>query len=129
MNNERSEEIFQRYCQLRGYCCSRIEKSNEHGVRTPDFEIMVDNIRIVVETKELTANQDDLRNWRATLSGEIVVHNRESGKRARSLIEDARGQLRQFAAVGIPSVAAFYDNSFSTRFALAPLDWASARLA
>jgi hypothetical protein len=110
MKKESPEEIFQRYYRLRGYRSLRVNKSNEHGVRTPDFEIMADNVKIVAEVKELTANEDDLRNWKATLSGEIVVHSREPGKRARSLIEGARGQLRPYADAGIPTIAALYDN-------------------
>jgi hypothetical protein len=104
---ERCEELFQRYCQLRGYRCSYIKKSDQQRVQMPDFE---NNVKIIAEAKELTANPDDIRLWREERAGKIVVHSRERGKRARDLIEDARGQLRPYARDGMPSVVVLYDN-------------------
>jgi hypothetical protein len=107
---ERSKELFQRYCELRGYGCKQLEESKLPNVRTPDLEILADEVKIIAEAKDLNANDEDIRCWRATLNGEIIVHHREPGKRARSLIEDARGQLRSYAEAGLPSVVVLYDN-------------------
>lgn len=110
LRKERSKELFQHYCQSQGYRCSCVEKSNEWRVRTPDFEVIANDVRIIVEAKDVNANDADIRNWRDTRSGKIVVHSREPGKRARSLIEDARGQLRAYAQAGVPCVVVLYDN-------------------
>ncbi len=107
---ERSKELFQRYCELRGYSCKPVEESTMSGIRTPDLEICADGQRIIAECKDLVANQVDISNWRETNSGKIVVHSREPGKRARSSIEAARGQLRPYAEAGVPSVVVLYDN-------------------
>jgi hypothetical protein len=107
---ERSKQLFQRYCQLRGYRCCHIATSNKHGVRTPDFEVFVNNTTIIAETKELTANPDDIRFWREERAGKIIVHGREPGKRARDAIEAARGQLRPYAEAEMPTVVVLYDN-------------------
>lgn len=107
---ERSKEPFQHYCHLRGYRCSRIKPSNQQGIRTPDFEVIANEIRVIAETKELTANAEDVRFWRDERAGRIVVHSREPGKRARYLINAARGQLRESAQAGVPSVVVLYDN-------------------
>jgi hypothetical protein len=107
---EQSKELFQRYCELCGYSCKRLEESKSCGVRTPDLEICADGLRVIAECKDLVANEDDIRNWRETNSGKAVVHSREPGKRARSSIEAARGQLRAYAEAGIPSIVVLYDN-------------------
>jgi hypothetical protein len=74
------------------------------------LEILADGLRVIAESKDLNANEDDIRHWRETRSGKIVVHSREPGKRARSSIEEARGQLRPYAQAGVPSVVVLYDN-------------------
>ncbi len=107
---ERSKELFQRYCELCRYSCKQLEESKQHGVRTPDLEVLADGITVIAEAKDINANDEDVRCWRETRSGNIVVHRREPGKRARSSIEDARGQLRPYAEAGVPSVIVLYDN-------------------
>ena len=107
---ERSKEFFRRYCELREYKCSRIEKSNQQGVRTPDLEMSADGVRVIAEAKDLNANDEDIRCWREERQGNTIVHGREPGKRARSLIESARGQLRPHAEAGVPSIVVLYDN-------------------
>jgi len=107
---EQSKELFQHYCQLRGYRCSPIKTSNQQGVRTPDFEVIANEMRVIAETKDVTANADDIRFWRKERAGTIVVHSREPGKRARYLINAARGQLRKSAQAGVPSVVILCDN-------------------
>ena len=107
---EQSKELLQRYCGLRGYGCRQVEESKSPGVRTPDLEIVAGGVRVIAEAKDLNANEDDIRYWRETRSGKIVVHSREPGKRARSAIEDARGQLRPYAEAGLPSIVVLYDN-------------------
>src|SRR5271154_1163189 len=94
---EQAKELLKRYCELQKYGCEELEESNLFGVRTPDLEIMADGIKVIAEAKDLNANDEDIRCWRETRSGKVVVHGREPGKRARSLIEDARGQLRPYA--------------------------------
>jgi len=107
---ERSKELFQHYCQLRGYRCSPIKTSDQQGVRTPDFEVIANETRVIAETKDVTANEDDIRLWRKERAERIVVHSREPGKRARYLINAARGQLRTSAQAGVPSVVILCDN-------------------
>ena len=107
---ERSKELFQRYCELRGYRCSCIKKSNQRDVRTPDLEVLANGVKVIAEAKDLNANHEDIRCWRETRKGEIIVHSRESGNRARYLIKKARGQLRPYAEAGVPSVVVLYDN-------------------
>lgn len=109
---EQSELHFQRYCDLRGYDCRRIDESKQPRVRSPDYEVFINTQRVIVEVKELIANQEESRNWRKTWSDEIVVHGREPGKRARQHIETAVGQIRPYAQKGDPTVVLLYDNIF-----------------
>lgn len=108
--DERAKKLFQRYCALRGYGCKALEESKIPRVRTPDLEVSADGVRVIVEAKDLNANADDIRNWRATRGGKTIVHGREPGKRARYLIAKARGQLRHSAEAGTPSVVVLYDD-------------------
>lgn len=107
---ERSEAQFQSYCRQRGYDLTRIEPAQESGVRSPDFSLFIKDREIIVEVKEITANDDDVRVWRDTRAGKVVVHRREPGKRARGQIEAAVGQLRPYAENGVPCVVVLYDN-------------------
>jgi hypothetical protein len=121
---ERGKELFKRYCELHKYACKELEESKLPGVRTPDLEILADGVKIIAEAKDLNANDEDIRCWRETRKGKIVVHSREPGKRARSMIEDARGQLRPYAEAGTSSIVVLYDNILvdGTR-AGPPIDW------
>ncbi|MGH7951781.1 MAG: hypothetical protein ACREFE_07665, partial [Limisphaerales bacterium] len=107
---EIAKNLFIRYCEFYKFNCKEIEESKLHGVRTPNLEISANGVKIIVEAKNLNANDEEIRCWRETRSGKIVVHGREPGKRARSLIEDARGQLRPYAEAGTPSIVVLYDN-------------------
>jgi hypothetical protein len=109
-NNEISKKLFQRYCESCGYACKLLPKSKTPRIRTPDLEIVTGGVRVIAEAKDLNANANDIRDWKKTLCGEIVVHSREPGKRARSLIAKARGQLRSSVEAGLPSVVVLYDN-------------------
>lgn len=107
-----SEILFQRYCEQHGYDINRIDESRESGIRSPDFSIVVKGQKIIVEVKEITANEEEIKLWRETRSGKIVVHGREPGKRARKHVEDAVGQLRSYAEKSTPTVVILYDNIF-----------------
>jgi len=109
---EQSEILFQRYCEQQGYDFNRIDESRELGVRSPDFSVSVKGQKIIVEVKEITANEEEIKLWRETRSGKVVVHGREPGKRARKHVEDAVGQLRPYAEKNIPTVVVLYDNIF-----------------
>jgi len=108
----RSEVLFQHYCDERGYGYSRIAESGEQRVRSPDFSILVSENRITVEVKEITANKAEVRLWRETRSGKVVVHAREPGRRAHNQIRAAARQLRQYAKEKCPCVVVLYDNVF-----------------
>src|SRR5436190_12411767 len=91
----------QRYCERRAYECTRIDECEADGVRSPDFDVLVNGARVIVEVKQMEANEEETRLWRETWSGKIVVHGREPGKRARYLIRRATGQLRTYALASI----------------------------
>jgi hypothetical protein len=109
---EQSEILFQRYCEHHGYNFNRIDESSESGIRSPDFCVVVKGQKIIAEVKEITANEEEIKLWRETRSGKIVVHRREPGKRARKHVEDAVGQLRPYAEKNIPTVVVLYDNIY-----------------
>src|SRR5262245_14250769 len=105
-----SETLFQRYCERHAYEYARMDERVAIGVRSPDFDVLVSGTRVIVEVKEMEANEEETRLWRETWSGKIVVHGREPGKRARYLIRRATGQLRPYALASIPTVVLLYDN-------------------
>src|ERR1035441_1852455 len=80
----RSEMLFQRSCDERGYGCSRSAETGKQRVRSPDFSVLVNEKGIIVEVKETTANEAEARLWRETRSGNVVVHCHESGRRAHN---------------------------------------------
>jgi hypothetical protein len=95
----RSEILFQHYCNQRGYKWSRPETVAKPRIRLPDYLVDVGQTKAAVEVKEIVANREETRLWRESRSGKIVVHGREPGKRARSQIEAAIGQLRSYSSL------------------------------
>jgi hypothetical protein len=85
----RSEMLFQRSCDERGYGCSRSAETGKQRVRSPDFSVLVNEKGIIVEVKETTANEAEARLWRETRSGNVVVHCHESGRRAHNRVRAA----------------------------------------
>jgi hypothetical protein len=61
MAKTQSETSFEKFCANLGISCKRI--SEEHG-KTPDYELTIDERKIIVEVKEITPNDEERESGR-----------------------------------------------------------------
>jgi len=100
-----SEQYFERFCERRGIPISRLP---EGTVKTPDYQIVVDGIEIVVEVKQIEPKDED----RGVLSD--VVEGKAASywvdmSRPRQSIHDGVKQLRAYAKGKRPGVVVLYE--------------------
>jgi hypothetical protein len=102
-----SELSFERFCDTCGIPVSPLKPD---GDRTPDFVIRVGGTDVVVEVKELTANEDERRALeQLRIKGSVSWGSGPAGKRVRYKIDDAKRQLERFAELGNPTLLVLYD--------------------
>jgi len=108
-NQTKSEVLFLDYCGLRGYAAKRISQPEDSG-RFPDYEVLIDKNRIIVEVKELCANPEDEKVAKSIEENRIELLTYDGGRRVRTHIEDAERQLRRYENEHCPSIIVLYDN-------------------
>src|SRR6266498_2836512 len=105
----KSESLFRDYCNLHGFVANRIASPTD-GSRYPDYEVIIAGNRIIAEIKELQANPND--KMTATILQQHIpeAFGDEPGRRVRTHIEDAEGQLRRYAGQQVPCLVVLYEN-------------------
>jgi hypothetical protein len=102
-----SEALFEHYCTRLDYNCAKIptgsDRSSDYLVRGPGWEV-------IVEIKELSANDDDRRVFRDLRQGKLVISGDRPGRRVNEHIRDAASQLAKFRNTGRACLVLFYDN-------------------
>jgi hypothetical protein len=105
----KSESLFLEYCGVRGYVANKIAVPADK-TRHPDYELIIGQHRIIAEIKELQANREDKRMAKAIQEQRIESFGDEPGRRIRTHIEDAEGQLRCYGRQHLPCLVVLYDN-------------------
>ena len=107
MEKTHSESLFEHYCRSKGIPWRKIPEAD---TRTPDYELAIEDRRIIVEVKEITRNKEERESDR--LSRERGYGNVESntpGDRVRSKITDSSAQIKA-RSLGInPSILVLFD--------------------
>lgn len=105
-----SEQLFEDFCTQRGF---RLEKIPESTERTPDYDLFVNDIQIVVEVKQIDPNKDDItaQNDLVNNPGKVVFISDSPGNRVRSLVNKAAGQISKRAKGKHPSLLVLYNNA------------------
>jgi len=102
-----SEQQFERFCNTYGLPFKRLTPDIH---KTPDYEVVLGGQRTIVEIKELTSNDEevkvvrDLREKRSASWGSAKV-----GNRIRYKIDDSKRQLERLAAGKCPGILLLYD--------------------
>lgn len=102
-----SEKWFEQFCGERGIPLVRIEETES---RTPDYEINLDDAKIVVEVKEIQPIDDEkasIEKMRRTGVGNATGGT--PGERVRSKIESAVGQIKARTNGTLPSLLIISD--------------------
>lgn len=104
----RSEELFERLCQTQGIACRKIPESK---TKTPDYEIAVSSVSVLVEVKQLDENDEDRRiNEALSIGGETPGVECPSD-RVRHHIADAYGQLKAYNRAGLATGVVLFNNA------------------
>ena len=101
-----SEQLFERFCTQSVIPFVRLLPD---GIETPDYEITLGGVRVIVEIKELTPNEEE---WQALC--ELEEKHSTSwggtvGKRVRYKIDAAKHQLERLAGGRCAGVLLLYD--------------------
>jgi hypothetical protein len=104
----RSEELFEQYCARLGYNCVKIPTGSD---RSPDYSVRAGDCDVIVEIKELSANDEDRRVTRELRERAWAsCYGGRPGSRVFEHIHEAAGQLAKFRGKGRPCLVLFYDN-------------------
>jgi hypothetical protein len=106
-----SEKLFERFCSENGVSFLRIPRADENGIKSPDYEISIEDNRIAVEVKQFDPNPND-KEYQKQLEEEGITDIREGmmTKRIRGKIKDAMPQLKIWAKKEIPALIILYKN-------------------
>jgi len=102
-----SEALFEKFCSTYAVPCHRIP---EGRCESPDYEILLGDVRVVCEVKQIDPNADDLaqlREARAVGAAARWVPNRLRSKLKRN----ASRQLKAASRDGRPTLLVVYDNT------------------
>lgn len=100
-----SERYFERFCQQRGIAIRRLP---EGSVKTPDYEIVVDGIELVVEVKQIEPNADE-RDVMSDVTERKTASYWIDMSRARQSILNGVKQLRAYAKGRRPGIVVLYE--------------------
>lgn len=107
MNRTTSERLFEHFCDARGIVCHRVPEAKS---RTPDYELVFGNVRVVVEVKEITANAKEQESDRLLAQrGYGAALSSTPGDRVRKKIADCSAQLKARTQGIHPSLLVVFD--------------------
>ena len=101
-----SERLFERYCARRGYTVERIPCATS---RTADYFVSANGHRVVVEVKEISTNDEDIR-FAEAMRRDGFASGTNQGERLRRRLRRACDQLRRHRALSLPCVAVIREN-------------------
>ena len=104
-----SEALFERLCALRGLECESVPRVQNQ--QTPDYRVLLDGSRILVEIKQLDPTPKDKELQKAMLSGLDIGPVSAPTPRVRNQIAYAYRQLKSFSSAGQPCVIVLYNNA------------------
>jgi len=111
-----SEELFEKFCKENKIEFQKIPEESEEGNRTPDYCISSNQINIIVEVKQFDPTKEEKklikqlkeRHW-------TDAQNVSPGKRTRSKIDSAMGQLKKKSQGTMPTILVLFNNVFITK--------------
>jgi hypothetical protein len=113
-----SEKIFEEYCQQNRIYFNKINTESNSAKKSPDYEIIVNSQKIIVEIKQIDPNPNDKKNEeRLRLTGTGGTFGGKIGKRISQKITSAMPQLKVRAKNKYPSLLVIYNNiSFTDEY-------------
>ncbi|MGD0020907.1 MAG: hypothetical protein ABSC54_01250 [Smithellaceae bacterium] len=105
-----SEKWFEDFCARSGIECERIEEKSN---KTPDYELTIDEQKIIVEVKEITRNKEEQESDRLlSKRGYGSVLSNTPGERVRKKISDSSAQIKARTQGINPSILVLCDLNY-----------------
>jgi hypothetical protein len=104
----KSEQLFERLCQTRGVACRRIPEGN---TKTPDYELTISSVGVLVEVKQLDENDKAQMINEAFSRGEETPGAECPSGRVRHQIAEAYIQLKACYRIGLATGVVLYNNA------------------
>ncbi len=110
MAKTRSETIFENYCHSSGIAYERIQ---EESSKTPDYYLIIDDQKIIVEVKEIELNKEEQESERILNErGYGNVLSNTPGNRVRKKINNSSKQIKARTEGVYPSILVLYDHGY-----------------
>ena len=107
MQRTTSERVFEEFCHASGIDCRRIPETD---TRTPDYELFLNDVRVVVEVKEMAPNDAERESDRVVKErGYGVASSETPCARVRKKIADSSGQIKARTEGTHPSILVLFD--------------------
>ncbi len=111
MNNKTiSELLFERFCDENNILWHSIETKSKKGEKTPDYEFICNEQKMIAEIKQFDSNKEDKRIREESKKRNFVGYWEEPGRRVRLKINSALPQLRELSNNKFPAIIVLYDN-------------------
>ncbi|MBZ5659595.1 MAG: hypothetical protein LAO08_04245 [Acidobacteriia bacterium] len=105
----KSEQLFERFLITNKVPFQKVEEVKEKACHRPDYLILVGDLKLMVEVKELTEDES-FGVVKDPSSPNILSHSRIIGAHVRDRINRSKKQIRYGADQGIPSILLIYNN-------------------
>jgi hypothetical protein len=102
----KSELLFENFCQAYNIPYERILPG---AVKTPDYNIYLDETKIVIEVKEIDVNAEEQQKINEFDKKGTIAIKSALGKRIRDKITDAAGKFKDAARNGHPSILVLHN--------------------
>ncbi len=108
MAKTNSEIVFENYCKNGGITCKRIL---EGGSKSPDYFLIIDGLKIVVEVKEIVPNEAEREAIRLAEEGNALINPPACtpGERVRKKIKESSAQIKARTEKVYPSLLVLFD--------------------
>jgi hypothetical protein len=106
MVKTQSEEFFEQYCTGKGITWKKIQEAVS---RTPDYELTACGQGIIVEVKEITANDEEKESERLRRERGWSVSSSTPGDRVRKKITNSSAQIKARTQGLHPSILVSFD--------------------
>ncbi len=108
MKNTLSEDMFEKFCRDNSFKFLPIV--TEKNIKTPDYDVFPLGNRVVIEVKELQANDDDKTSWSEARTRGVFSAWSDPSSRIRQKIGEAYKQLKCRSEGLSPAVLVLFDN-------------------
>ena len=104
----KGEIAFREFCEANSISIRRISEANEH--QTPDYELTIDDAKVVSEVKDIEMNDEEKDVQRKMKIGQLQVWGSSRlGSRVRDDIGKANRQLKNLSYGKLPSILVLFD--------------------